>query len=90
MKETIKYRFGDNSGRHGIDRYLVEREKYDDTQDAVYAITNIIVSSPDGVATTYSQSTIKNQGGREVRLRLRIGDAEPADHRPDRNICHLL
>ena len=31
--ETITYRFGDGSGRHGIDRELVTREPYDDEQD---------------------------------------------------------
>src|SRR5215207_8140772 len=41
VKETITYRFGDNSGRHGIERFLVTREPYDETQDAVYQITNI-------------------------------------------------
>ena len=29
-KETIVYRFGYDSGRHGIDRYFVTREPYDD------------------------------------------------------------
>ena len=42
-KETIVWRFGSNSGRHGIERNFVVREKYDDTQDAVYTITNIDV-----------------------------------------------
>ena len=52
VKETITYRFGDNSGRHGIERFLVTREPYDETQDAVYQITNISVTSPDDVATS--------------------------------------
>ena len=46
VTETIVWRFGDNSGRHGIERYFVIREQYDDTQDAVYTITNIDVDSP--------------------------------------------
>ena len=57
VKETITYRFGDNSGRHGIERFLVTREPYDETQDAVYQITNIGVTSPDDVATQFSSRT---------------------------------
>jgi uncharacterized membrane protein YgcG len=79
VKETITYRFGDNSGRHGIERFLVTREPYDETQDAVYQITNISVTSPDDVATQFSSRTDQAKGGREEQLRLRIGD-------PDRTI----
>jgi uncharacterized protein (TIGR04222 family) len=79
VKETITYRFGDNSGRHGIERFLVTREPYDETQDAVYQITNIGVTSPDDVATQFSSRTDEAKGGREEQLRLRIGD-------PDRTI----
>jgi uncharacterized membrane protein YgcG len=79
VKETITYRFGDNSGRHGIERFLVTREPYDETQDAVYQITNISVTSPDDVATQFSSRTDEAKGGREEQLRLRIGD-------PDRTI----
>ena len=79
VKETITYRFGDNSGRHGIERFLVTREPYDETQDAVYQITNISVTSPDDVATQFSSRTAEAKGGREEQLRLRIGD-------PDRTI----
>ena len=79
VKETITYRFGDNSGRHGIERFLVTREPYDETQDAVYQITNINVTSPDDVATQFSSRTDEAKGGREEQLRLRIGD-------PDRTI----
>jgi uncharacterized protein (TIGR04222 family) len=79
VKETITYRFGDNSGRHGIERFLVTREPYDETQDAVYQITNISVTSPDDVATQFSSRSDEAKGGREEQLRLRIGD-------PDRTI----
>lgn len=79
VKESITYRFGDESGRHGIDRYLITREPYDDTQDAVYGITNLDVSSPDNVATQFSSRTDEAKGGREEQLRIRIGD-------PDRTI----
>ena len=36
VRETITYRFGSSSGRHGIERYFIVREPYDDTNDAVY------------------------------------------------------
>jgi uncharacterized membrane protein YgcG len=76
VKETIVWRFGSNSGRHGMQRDLVIREPdpYSD-QDFVYGISNIKVSSPDpGVATQFSSKTIESQGGREAELNLRIGD----------------
>src|SRR4029453_5101379 len=79
VRETITYRFGDNSGRQGIELFLVTREPYDETQDAVYQITNISVTSPDDVATQFSSRTDEAKGGREEQLRLRIGD-------PDRTI----
>jgi uncharacterized membrane protein YgcG len=79
VTETIVWRFGDSSGRHGIQRDLVEREKYDDSQDAVYDITGISVTSPSRVATQFSSTTTTTDGGRTEFLNLRIGD-------PDRTI----
>jgi uncharacterized membrane protein YgcG len=76
VKETIVYRFGPESGRHGIERYFVTREPYDDNQDAVYKVENISVTSPDGVATQFSSRTDEAKGGREEQLRLRIGDPD--------------
>jgi uncharacterized membrane protein YgcG len=76
-KETIVYRFGDGSGRHGIDRYFVTREPYDDENDAVYTVDIEDVSSPDpGVATQFSESTFETNGGRNEELRIRIGDPD--------------
>ena len=75
--ETITYRFGDSSGRHGIDRLLVTREKYDDQQDAVYTIDHIDVSTPDpDVSDQWSRSDSDTQGGRQVTTRIRIGDPQ--------------
>jgi uncharacterized membrane protein YgcG len=81
VKETIVWHFGDDSGRHGIDRWLIVREPYDETQDAVYGVTDISVTSPDpGVPTQFDAShTEEKQDGREKQLRIRIGD-------PDRTI----
>ena len=76
-KETIVWRFGSDSGRHGIDRYFVTREPYDDQQDAVYTVDVESVTSPDsGVATQYSENTHETDGGRGEQLRLRIGDPD--------------
>ena len=48
VKETITWRFGSNSGRHGIQRDLVIREPDPDSdQDFVYQISNIKVTSAD-------------------------------------------
>jgi uncharacterized membrane protein YgcG len=74
VQETIEYRFGDSSGRHGIERYLVTREPYDESQDQVYDISNIEVSSPDDVSTRFSETRSESRQGREEQLRLRIGD----------------
>jgi hypothetical protein len=56
VKEAITWRFGSDSGRHGIQRDLVTREPDPNSdQDFVYGITNIKVTSPDeGVATQWS------------------------------------
>ncbi len=74
VQETIDWRFGDSSGRHGIKRDLVTREKYDDTSDAVYGVSNIKVSSPDGVPTQYSTDTSETDKGRNTFLEIKIGD----------------
>jgi uncharacterized protein (TIGR04222 family) len=76
VKETITWRFGSNSGRHGIQRDLVIREPDPDSdQDFVYGISNIKVTSPDDyVATQFSSKTTESQGGREEELNVRIGD----------------
>jgi uncharacterized protein (TIGR04222 family) len=76
VKETITWRFGSNSGRHGMQRYLVIREPDPSSdQDFVYEISNVNVSSPDpGVATQFSSTTTESQGGREEVLNIRIGN----------------
>ena len=78
VKETIVWRFGSNSGRHGIQRDLVIREPDPDSdQDFVYGISNINVTSPDDyVATEFSSKTTESQGGREEELNVRIGDPD--------------
>jgi hypothetical protein len=79
VRETIVWRFGDDSGRHGIQRDLVTREQYSDTEDAVYGISGIAITSPDRVATQHTSSTTERDGGRTEVLNLKIGD-------PDRTI----
>lgn len=76
VEETWVWQFGDDSGRHGIDRFLVIREPYDDDQDAVYTPTNIEVTSPDGVSTDWSRSDTSEDDGRKQSMRIRIGDAD--------------
>jgi uncharacterized protein (TIGR04222 family) len=78
VKETIVWRFGSNSGRHGIQRDLVIREPDPNSdQDFVYGIGNIKVTSPDDyVATQFSSKTTESQGGREEELNVRIGDPD--------------
>ena len=76
-KETIVYRFGDDSGRHGIERDFITREPYNDTQDQVFTISNITVEQPrPGVSTQFSQRDRRSQGRPEEQPRLRIGDPD--------------
>ncbi|MFL6064440.1 MAG: DUF2207 domain-containing protein [Friedmanniella sp.] len=82
VRETIVWRFGDDSGRHGIQRDLVTREKFSDTEDAVYGITNVQVTSPDRVSTQVSSSTTKKDRGRTAFLNVRIGDPDRTISRP--------
>ena len=75
-KETIVYRFGDDSGRHGIERYFITREPYNDTEDQVFEISNITVETEPGVSNQFSERTDEAKNGREEQLRLRIGDPD--------------
>ncbi len=75
-KETIVWRFGSNSGRHGIKRNFIIREKYDDTQDAVYTITNIDVETSAGVSNQFSSSVDEQEDGRLEIFELKIGDPD--------------
>ena len=74
VKETIVLRFGSSSGRHGLERYLVTREPYDDNQDMRYEISNIAVTSPSGVSTAFTSSAYTTSE-RDAAMRIRIGDA---------------
>ena len=91
VKETITWRFGSNSGRHGIQRDLVIREPDPNSdQDFVYGISNIKVTSPDDyVATQFSSKTTEP---REVARRSSTFDRRPQpDHlRTDRDLRHQL
>lgn len=73
--EKIVWRFGASSGRHGITRTFVTRERDSDTQDAVYSVDNIKVSTTAGVSNQVSSSTTKTDGGRVEEQTLRIGDS---------------
>lgn len=74
VEETIVYRFGSSSGRHGIERQLVTREKWDADNDATYPLTNIEVQSPTGQSTQYSERV--NSSGRTETTTIRIGDPD--------------
>jgi len=79
VEETIVWRFGADSGRHGILRHLITREKFTETEDAVFDVANLRVSSPDRVSTQVSTTTTEQDDGRTEALTIRIGD-------PDRTI----
>jgi len=71
VEETLIYRFGSDSGRHGIDRTFVTREAWGNTdQDATYFINHLKVTSPNAPSRTW----LDNEGsGRNQQLRVRIG-----------------
>lgn len=75
VKETIVYRFGSGSGRHGIYRNLVTREPYaDDTsKDQRYEVSDITVSSPSGDSAEFTEKTNSEDKGREQSIQIRIG-----------------
>ncbi|GAA3557628.1 DUF2207 domain-containing protein [Microlunatus spumicola] len=80
VQETWVWQFGSDSGRHGIKRTLVVREPWaeqgkDTDQDAVYTLSNLKVTSPDGVSTEVSRSDDSTRKGREVETTLQIGSA---------------
>lgn len=79
VREQIAYRFGTNSGRHGIRRDLVTREAWDDAHDAVYPVSRVTVSSQEADPTVVAQEVAK---GRDAVLWLRIGSASRTIHEP--------
>ena len=77
VTQRIEYEFGAR-GRPGIELDIPAREPWDSSRDVVYAVSDVVVSSPTGAATDVSQRTVQEHG--TGRTRLRIGDpSRPAD-----------
>ncbi|QNE17426.1 DUF2207 domain-containing protein [Kribbella qitaiheensis] len=77
VDETIAYHFG-STGRHGIFRNLITREKYrdDDSKDQEYEISNIAVDSPTpGVSSDFVKTTSKKNGQRDQSIQIKIGSS---------------
>ena len=74
VEETIVYRFGSSSGRHGIERKLVTREKWDEENDASYTLRNIRVTSPSGHPADFTKRT--SSSGRQQNTTIRVGDPD--------------
>ncbi|HSN43960.1 MAG TPA: DUF2207 domain-containing protein [Propionibacteriaceae bacterium] len=73
VTETLVYRFGSNSGRHGIERSFVTREAWGTTNsDVVYTISNLTVESPNA-PDMFSRKVITE--GRNEWLTVRVGSA---------------
>lgn len=68
VAEQIRYDFGTGSGRHGIDRWIPERARYDSRHDRILGIGGIRVTGPYGPA---GAARVTEDHGRED---LRIGD----------------
>lgn len=73
VTETIVYRFGATSGRHGIYRDLIVREPSGSDQDRRYDVTDVTVTSPTGADTTVERQDLVLGSQRTKALRLRIG-----------------
>ncbi|MEV6285090.1 DUF2207 domain-containing protein [Kribbella sp. NPDC051770] len=76
VTETIVYRFGDRSDRHGIYRDLMVREPSGDHEDQRYDVSDVKVSSPTGADTTLKQEDVLLGSNRTKALRLRIGSPD--------------
>lgn len=72
VTEDIAVRFDDTS-HHGLDRFIITAQGYNDSTHRVYPLTNVSVTSSTGAPTDLSKSA---NGG---ATRLRIGD-------PDRTV----
>lgn len=74
VTETITWRFGADSPRHGIKRDLIVRERYNADSDVVYAVSNIAVTADPDVSNQLTTSTQRGKTGRFQVLELTIGD----------------
>jgi len=73
VEETLVYRFGSSSGRHGIERTFVTREAWGSTNDdAVYTVSNLSVTSPDA-PSMFTKKIVTE--GRNEWLTVRVGSA---------------
>lgn len=73
VRYEIDWRFA-SDGRHGIDFSIATRERWDadPTQDVVYDVTDIRVSSPSGAPDSFTQTDTDEDSVGSVDLR--IGD----------------
>ena len=74
VTETIDYAFA-SYGRHGIYRDLLVRAKYDDSNDRVYEISGMQISSPTGAPTSYETREKWSDDRRTQYLSYQIGSA---------------
>lgn len=74
VNETLVWRFGNGSGRHGINRDFIVREAWDEQHDAVFKYENMQVTSPDASAEVSTEKF--DTGEREEQLRYRIGSSD--------------
>ncbi len=66
VRETIDYDFG-GAQRHGIEREILTKQRYDDGRDRRYPVSGIAVTSADAPAQTQITSTV-------AETTVRIGD----------------
>ncbi|MCZ2816096.1 DUF2207 domain-containing protein [Modestobacter sp. VKM Ac-2984] len=69
VEETIAYDFADEE-RHGIERLIPERAPFEQTQDRLYPISDVVVESPTGAP---ADTEVTSEDG---VLTVRVGDED--------------
>lgn len=78
VTETIVYRFGSSSGRHGMYRTMITRQPDNDKQDQdmLFPVSNVSVSSPDASDEFTLSEAASSDSARVRTLTIQIGDAD--------------
>jgi len=83
VRETIVWRFGTTSGRHGIDRVLVTREPWGSVdEDAVYDVSNIYVTSRDAPDEFTIMHSPADQRDQQLDIRIGLPNQRVPDDQP--------
>lgn len=82
VQQTLVYRFGPSSSRHGIYVYVPTREPYVTAKDKdrVYRLSDVSVTSPDSsVSTQFTTNEVEAKGGETGRNKattIKVGSSD--------------